>query len=436
MSDPFETVRSGAAADGARPFDLSAPPPLPPPPPPGGGDGPGARDRVDHWSLVTWRAITPFGRTVAAVGVVSWVLAIVFGWGEFAIIAIASLVAIGVGVVFLFASGADLRVSLHLGARRVEVGEPADTTVQTVNLAPRRMLPTRLEARVGKDTARVQVPGLDRGEAHEKLVVIPTSRRSVVPVGPVRSVQGDPLGLVRREVLWTGTEELIVYPKTTALDPITTGSRRDLEGETTNDRSPSDVAFHTLREYVIGDDLRHIHWMTTARQPNERLMVKEFVDTRRASVGVVLPLRRGDWRTADEFELGVSVAASIGVRAIGDGQDVTCTTGRRTLPTTHDVSFFDSMARVEFGEDDDDAVAVIRRAKSALSRASVVFVIWGSRIDDALARRAVDHIGQGPSVIGLRIDQGAASGRRPGVGIPVLEVGALSDLRWLLGSVR
>ncbi len=180
---------------------------------------------------------------------------------------VACLLALVIGVVMLVTGGLDLAVGLELGVQRVVVGDPATAKVAATNTARRRQLPIRLETRIGKGTARLAVPSLTPGASHDELFVIPTKRRSIVPVGPVRSVQGDPLGLVRRETIWTGEEDLYVHPKTVPVSSLTTGWMRDLEGETTNDRSPSDVAFHTLREYVVGDDRRHVHWRTTARSP-------------------------------------------------------------------------------------------------------------------------------------------------------------------------
>ena len=74
-----------------------------------------------------------------------------------------------------------------------------------------------METRVGDGVAPLHVPTLVGGATHQEDVHIATSRRAVVPVGPVRSVQGDPLGLVRREVLWTGTDDLFVHPRTVAV---------------------------------------------------------------------------------------------------------------------------------------------------------------------------------------------------------------------------
>ena len=387
-----------------------------------------ARDGGERERITMWRAVTPFGRSVAVLGVVAWVVAWRTGWVELAVIGTACIVSFLIGIVFLVLSQAELRVLLELGTPRVVVGNPATSRVEAVNASSRRMLPIRLEAQVGHGVARLAIPTLAANASHDEVFLIPTSRRSIIPVGPVRSVQGDPLGLVRREVTWTGAELLHVHPRTVAVGTLTTGWMRDLEGETTNDRSPSDVAFHTLREYVVGDDRRHIHWRTTARQVDGKLMVREFVDTRRAHLGLLLSLRGEDYATADEFELAVSALASLGLRAIADEQDVACVAGRRTVPSFHGTSLLDSLSSLEVGSDDLDLAAMTMRSRDLLASASVVAVIAGSTVDPSVLRRAGDQLGPMARSILVRVDTDTASTLHLAPTGPTIVLGDLDDL--------
>ncbi|MBX3313681.1 MAG: DUF58 domain-containing protein [Actinobacteria bacterium] len=382
-----------------------------------------------------WRAVTPLGRSVLAVGVVAWVLAWRYGWDELAILATACLLSVVIGVVFLLFGNRTLSVLLGLTTPRVVAGEPASTTVEATNEASRRMLPMRLEARVGRGVAHVNVPALAAGASYDELFVIPTKRRSIVPVGPVRSVQGDPLGLVRREVTFTGTEHLYVHPRTVAIESIATGWRRDLEGETTNDRSPSDVAFHTLREYVVGDDRRHIHWRTTARQTDGTLMVREFVDTRLAHVGLLLSIRPGDYRSEDELELAMSTLASLGVRCLADEQDLTCLVGARRVPPYHGTAFLDALAGLEADLDAPSVAVTAARGRDLLASASVVFIVTGSRADAAEASAAAQRIGTTTRSVIVRAELGASSEVRASGATPLLTLGALDDLPRIIRSV-
>lgn len=363
---------------------------------------------------------------MAALG--GWALAAWFGWAEVAVIATACLLAVLVGIGFLLAARNDLEVDSRLATPRVVVGNDARVEVSTTNPSSRRLLPFRMETRVGDGVAPLHVPTLTGGETHTEDVQITTSRRAVVPVGPVRSVQGDPLGLVRREILWTGTDDLFVHPRTVVVGALTTGWMRDLEGETTNDRSPSDVAFHTLREYAPGDDRRHVHWRTTARQPDGKMMVREFVDTRRAHLALVLSLAPDDYRSAQEFELAVSVIGSLGLRALADEQQVTCVAGARVLPSYHGVALLDGLAGVELDPAAPDLASSIGRARDALASASVAVVAAGSGAETRRVRSAADRMGQHVHRIIVRSDFTGESVFRRAAQTPVVELAELEDL--------
>jgi uncharacterized protein (DUF58 family) len=421
----------------ARPGEVPEPPPPAPIAAPTGPPAPTFVPGVPETSaapggelarLGIWDAVTPLGRTVAAGGAIAVLLSLVTGWVELAVIGVAALASLGVGVAFLLAGQASLHVLLDLRTPRVVVGNNATTRVGAANPTGRRILPVRLEARVGKGVAHVNVPALGAGAVHDELFVIATTRRSVVPVGPVRSVQGDPLGLVRREVTWTGTEQLYVHPRTVNVASLTTGWMRDLEGAVTNERTMSDIAFHTLREYVHGDDRRHIHWRTTARQPDGQMMVREFVDTRRSQMGLFLSVRAGDYASAAEFELAVSAVASLGLRAIGEEQEVACMAGTRIVPSYHGTSFLDALAAVELGEDDHDVLAMTTRARDLVGSASVVVLASGSRADPSAARRAADRLGPTVRSLAIRAEPDAPSALRITKGRKLLELGALDDL--------
>ena len=88
------------------------------------------------------------------------------------------------------------------------------------------------------------------------------------------SVIEEGLLLVRREHALADDHDLYVHPRTVVLPSFAAGWVRDLEGQTTNDLSNSDVAFHTLREYSPGDDPRYLDWRLYAR--SDRYYVKKW----------------------------------------------------------------------------------------------------------------------------------------------------------------
>ncbi len=84
-----------------------------------------------------------------------------------------------------------------------------------------------------------------------------------------------------------------------------------------------------LREYVVGDELRHLHWKATAR--TGQLMVSEYVDPAQPWCVVLLDTRV-DVLVPDAFEEAVEVAASILWESCEQGRParLSTTTGFRT----------------------------------------------------------------------------------------------------------
>ena len=149
----------------------------------------------------------------------------------------------------------------------------------------------------------------------------------MIRVGPVRARRTDPLGLLRREATWGRPAELYVRPRMVTLDALGSGFLRDQEGAPLDEISLDDLAFHALREYVPGDDLRHVHWRSSARAG--QLLVRQYHQTRRNHVTVLLDDSRSAYDGEEDFELAVSVAASLVLRAALDQCELTFVCGAR-----------------------------------------------------------------------------------------------------------
>ncbi len=144
---------------------------------------------------------------------------------------------------------------------------------------------------------------------------VPTARRGVVDVGPLRVVRRDPLGLVRLARSHGGTARVWVHPRWYPMAATPTGVTRSLDGRV--DRVPQgSITFDKLREYVYGDELRHVHWRTTARIGE--LMVREHVDTSLPRLVVLLDDRAAAYGDAEQFESACEAAASVIAAATRD----------------------------------------------------------------------------------------------------------------------
>jgi len=360
------------------------------------------RDLIDRLRMPDWlRPVTPTGWLVIAFATVAWFAAWQLGWREMSVIAGVGISALGLSLLFTIGRF-NFDTELRLEPVRVVVGERAGGEVLVRNSSAKRMLPLFIELTVGKGVAQFRVPSLAPAAEHDELFTLPTNRRAVLEVGPVSSVRSDPVGLVRRERRWPKIEELFVHPRTVRLDRLGAGFLRDLEGQATNDLSPSDIAFHTLREYVAGDDRRHIHWRTSARL--NKLMVRQFVDTRRSHLVVVVSESLRDYHDEVEFELAISCAASFALRAIRDEQTVNLVAGDRALPATGGQQLLDSCSRIESrtrGGTLRGAVAVANRVAPA---ATIVVAVVGSKSSSEELRSATAMLATQARVLLVRAD--------------------------------
>ncbi|MEP6855140.1 MAG: DUF58 domain-containing protein [Pedococcus sp.] len=384
------------------------------------------------WSPVAGflRWISPLGWAVFALGVTGWVVGRWTGWTEWLMIGAAALVLV-LCCILLAVGRTRVTITTELEPVRVSVGEPATGRITVTNDSARGMLPLLVELPVGVSAARFTLPPLGSGKAHEELFVVPTHRRGVIPVGPARTVQGDPLGLVRRTERWTEVTDLFVHPRTVSLESLGAGLLRDLEGETTQDLSMSDLAFHALREYQPGDDRRYIHWRSSAKAG--RLLVRQFLDTRRSHLCLVVDADPQQFEGGeDEAETAISAAASLALRAIRDDQDTTVVCRDQAASRTTASLTLDALARVELGASD-----VFGRCGEALSLApdtSIVVLITGPQRPFIEAQRALAQFELEVNKVVLTIDAMEQTGVQHLGGITRLNIRRIQDLRAVLAS--
>lgn len=317
--------------------------------------------------------------------------------------------------------------------QRVAIGDEAMGQVLVRSRRKSGVLGQVVELPVGRAIARFFLPGLSGDDAHEELFSVAAKRRSVIPVGPVRAVQSDPLGLVRREKQLTDQIEVFVHPRITGIDSGAIGLLRDIEGVTTQNLTSSDVAFHALRDYVPGDDRRAVHWRTTAR--TGRTIVRQFEETMRVHLLIVLSLNPQDYATEADFELAVSVVASIGMAALREERQVTIWTTSGELRYPSGVGMLDELCRVAptAGRSLQATVADgVRRC----SEASAVALMTGGECAVADIRAAEIAVPVDLARLALRTATTHPI-RRSVVGrLTILDIARLADLGPALRSVR
>ncbi|NUL43933.1 DUF58 domain-containing protein [Cellulosimicrobium funkei] len=369
--------------------------------------------------------ISPLGWLVLVITVGSWIIGLVFGWAEAIVAGLVGVFLLLLAIGFILGRSS-YRVDLDLARSRVAVGDRAVGAIEVTNTADKALMPAAMELPVGRATAVFQLPRMRPGAVHEDLFTIPTHRRAVITVGPVRSVRQDPLGLLRRQLKWTEPEELYVHPRTVALQGSSAGFIRDLEGLPTRDLSSADVSFHALRDYVPGDDRRHIHWKTVAR--TNKLMVRQFEETRRAHLAIALSTNTSEYATENDFELAISVASSVGLEAFKEQRNLSIRTHAGPVHTETGRNMLDDMTRIEGKPLRKTSVDVARETADHVPNASVFFLITGDQPTASDLRKATNHVPPGVRAFAIRCAHGLETQRANIGDLTVISIGDLQDL--------
>ena len=192
-----------------------------------------------------------------------------------------------------------------------------------------------------------------------------------------------------------------------------------------------------------GDDRRFIHWKTPAKTGT--FMVRQFEETRRSRLMVILDLEPGAYTDEAEFELAVSAAASIGARAIHDARTVSfVVSGRlraaggtqggtiRELPTVSRDRLLDALCVVETEEGAAMLPDVARGAAESLHGVSLAVLVTGKARGIAPLRAAVTRLPVGVEAIAVQCSPEGEPSARSVAGLTVFGIGYLEDLRAML----
>jgi uncharacterized protein (DUF58 family) len=388
------------------------------------------------------RTVRPAGALVALAATVGLVLGLVFGWVELLVAGAASVILLVTAVPFLFGARS-YDVDLVLAHERLVAGDGVDGEIVVRNDGHRIALPGRIDIPVGAGLVEFGVPLLRPGHTVAQPLDIPGLRRGIVTVGPATTVRSDPIGLLRREHAFDDVHDVYVHPRTVALPSTSAGLIRDLEGSPTRRLVDADMSFHAIREYAPGDSRRQIHWRSTAK--TGRLMVRQYEESRRSRMAVVLAVAGAEYADPDEFELAVSCAASLGLRAVHDARDVQIVTGTevprvvrgrlramRQLPSTAARPMLDGFSGIEMLESTMPVGEVCRLTAESGDRLSIAFVVVGSPVALTKLQQAALAFPADTEVVGVICDERAHPRMQAVSGMTVLTVGTLDDLSGLL----
>ncbi len=245
----------------------------------------------------------------------------VFGSIEMFYLAGMCAIALLLGLIYTATVRLDLAVARSASPARLRAGSPARVDLQLDNKSRRRTPTMTVQDRVQKTQGAVlALAPISHKQPAKVAYRLPASRRGPIEIGPLSLTMGDPLGLTKTTVVASGSVELLVHPELMALSPLKAVAGRDPLAEQRRARSLANSGdeFFALRPYMVGDELRRVHWPASARSTGE-LVVRQDEKPRTGRVTVILD-QQADHYDEDGFERAVSAALSA-LYAAWNGED-------------------------------------------------------------------------------------------------------------------
>lgn len=263
--------------------------------------------------------LTRRGRVVLVAGVILLVIGRVLGITElFGIAAAAFLLVVAAavqcrpGVVHVALAGRVAPEVITRGERAllelfIENVGSSPTPADRVQVVP-----------VGGGSHRIVVPRLAPGERATVTIALDTNTRGRRQVRAYDGTVTDTLGLAMRKLTTSNTFQYLVRPRVEDLPqtmPLAAGMSGQQVARSSAERINAGTSM--LRPYLEGDDLRLIHWRTTARVGE--LMVREGGEPELSGRSGITVLLVTQAEAGPEFERAVEVASSLVRAASLDG---------------------------------------------------------------------------------------------------------------------
>ncbi|WP_405084617.1 DUF58 domain-containing protein [Microbispora sp. NBC_01389] len=365
------------------------------------------------------KALTPRGRSFLASGVAALVCALVLGEQDLLRVAVLIIAMPLIASLVVTRTRYRLSCTRRLGPARVQAGEESTVTLRLENVT---RLPTGLL--LVEDTLQYALGTrprfvLDRMEprgVREIDYKVGSDLRGRFPIGPLSVRIADPFGLVELARSFTITDTLVVTPEVVPLPPVRlsgdyTGGG-DSRTRSVAAAGDDDVA---PREYRQGDDLRRVHWRSTARRGE--LMVRREEQEWQSRGALLLDTRRYAHRgegPRSSFEVAVSAAASIGVHLSAEGLALRLVTdqgARQTVDTGQSWSLLDTLAvvRQSSSRSLEHGIGVLRQGGG---EGLIIAVLGAVDPEEALALARLRH--PGVTAVAVLLDLGSWDGSGAG----------------------
>ncbi|MDA2979569.1 MAG: DUF58 domain-containing protein, partial [Actinomycetota bacterium] len=252
----------------------------------------------------------PTTRGWAAVGASVALVVLWAGFGEDLLLALAVFLSVAVIGGSLYVKLASPRLVLRRSIKPEQLHDGERAIVDLSLESRRRVYRVSVEDRVhGLGSARFVADRVANGDAMAGRYEVLCRPRGVYKVGPSKVTIGDPLGFTESTSVFGSIDRIVVFPRVEVFVGVPTGRGQDPTINTSRASfwHTGGEDFYTLREYHQGDDLRKVHWPSSAKR--DTLMIKQLEMPWQSRAFIILDPRIEPHRSAESFEQAVRGAA-------------------------------------------------------------------------------------------------------------------------------
>ena len=276
---------------------------------------------------------TPVGWKLLGIAIAAVLGGRAFGILELYVIGVTASAAVVTALVVRVVHPSRLAIGRRVSSTLVAVFEPLEVQLDVTNRAGLRSPTVHISEQVtAAGDIHFNVAPVAGGAAVARSYRLNPGRRGVLEVGPTIVTDIDGLGLARRQRRLGSRTRVIVHPpiEQLASPRLPVGGDLSLPIEfRRRSLGLTSEEFDVLRPYAEGDDLRHIHWRSTARL--DEFIVRRFQPSRPGRLTVAIDTRPpSDGAAAQDRTTSVAASIVCAVLRSGDEARILTTDGRGT----------------------------------------------------------------------------------------------------------
>lgn len=264
--------------------------------------------------------MTPRGRVLSILGVVMVVFGRVLALREFVMAGAALVIVLAVGGITVLTRRGSVRVERRMTPPRTTAGAQIRVDLRVVASGRLGGGPVLASDRLPKplgSSVRVALPPAVTGRSERSVgYVLTPQMRGRYRIGPLELHHTDPFGSFQRTQEVAGRATIVVYPRYEDITAMPSGVQR--LGIVR--RSPlvgTGDEFYSLRAYEEGDDLRKVHWPSSAKLGTLVIRQEELTGEPRALIVLDTGARKHRGQGASSsLEAAVSACASVATLAL------------------------------------------------------------------------------------------------------------------------